>query len=279
MPGWTKRFLLAAMVGAIPCVLHGQAPEPRADALRAGFQQPPAAAKLRCYWWWLNGNTTNEAITRDLEQMKSHGIGGAILVDADGSGQDGNAEVPMGPPIGSPRWIALFVHALSEAKRLGLEISLSVTSRWDVGIIGGPTVKPEDAIKMMTWSRIIVDGGGRKKIQMPMPPAENGFYQPIAVLAYPLHHGAPLPGSAESDRRRVQNLEFKSASRETGFSMPRSDEIMRDGLQSPARRMPRSARLSISVRAPTRMAILNGISARDMGSAAHRLYRYGKAFD
>jgi hypothetical protein len=227
-PGWTKRFLLAAMVGAIPCVPHGQAAESRADALRAGFQQTPAAAKLRCYWWWLNGNTTNEAITRDLEQMKSHGIGGAILVDADGSGQDGNAEVPMGPPIGSPRWIALFVHALSEAKRLGLEISLSVTSRWDVGIIGGPTVKPEDAIKMMTWSRMIVDGGGRKKIELTAPPTQNGFYQPIAVLAYPLHHGAPFPDSAESDRRRVLNLEFKSASRETGFSMPRSDEIMRD---------------------------------------------------
>jgi hypothetical protein len=89
-------------------------------------------------------------------------------------------------------------------------------------------VKPEDAIKMMTWSRMIVDGGGRKKIELTAPPTQNGFYQPIAVLAYPLHHGAPLPGSAESDRRRVQNLEFKSASRETGFSMPRSDEIMSD---------------------------------------------------
>jgi hypothetical protein len=228
MPGWAKRLLLAAVVGAVSCVLHGQATTSQADALRAGFRQPPAAAKLRCYWWWLNGNTTNEAITRDLEQMKSHGIGGAILVDADGSGQDGNDEVPLGPPIGSPRWIALFVHALSEAKRLGLEISLNVTSRWDVGIIGGPTVKPEDAIKMMTWSRIVVDGGGIKKIQLAAPPTQNGFYRPIAVLAYPLRHGAPLPGSTESGRPRVLNLEFKSASKETGFSMPPSDEIMRN---------------------------------------------------
>jgi hypothetical protein len=228
MPGWTKRLLLAAMAGAIPCVLHGQATASHADALRAGFRQPPAAAKLRCYWWWLNGNTTDDTITHDLEGMKSHGYGGAILVDADGSGQDGNAEVPMGPPIGSPRWIALFVHSLSEAKRLGLEISLSVTSRWDVGIIGGPTVKPEDAIKMMTWSRIVVDGGGIKKIQLPAPPTQNGFYRPIAVLAYLLRHGATLPGSTASGRRRLLHLEFKSASRETGFSMPASDEIMRN---------------------------------------------------
>lgn len=226
MPGWTKRLLLAAVVSAISCVLHGQAATSRTDTLRAGFQQPPATAKLRCYWWWLNGNTTADTITHDLEGMKAHGYGGVIVVDADGSGQDGNAEVPLGPPIGSPGWIALFVHALSEAKRLGLEISLNVTSRWDVGIIGGPTVKPEDAVKMMTWSRIVVDGGGIKKIQLPAPLTQNGFYRPIAVLAYPLRHGAPLPGSTESSRQRVLNLEFKSASKETGFSMPRSDEIM-----------------------------------------------------
>ena len=24
-------------------------------------------ARLRCYWWWLNGNVTKEAITRDLD--------------------------------------------------------------------------------------------------------------------------------------------------------------------------------------------------------------------
>jgi hypothetical protein len=198
------------------------------NALRAGFLEPPAAAKLRCYWWWLNGNTTEDTITRDLEGMKSHGYGGAILVDADGSGQQGNLETRIGPAIGSPKWMALFVHALAVAQKLGLEISLNVTSRLDVGIIGGPTVTPEDAMKQMTWSRVIVDGGGTRKVQLASPPTQNGFYRPIAVLAYPLRRGASLPGTPESGRDAIVNLGFKTASMETGFSMTPSDRVMRD---------------------------------------------------
>jgi hypothetical protein len=137
-----------------------------ADSLRQGFVQPPQSAKLRCYWWWLNGNTNEETITHDLEEMKSHGFAGAILVDADGSGQSGNAEVPAGPAIGSAKWVALFVHALDVAQKLGLEISLNVTSRWDVGIIGGRTVIPEDAMKMLTYSRTTVQGGGSRTLRL-----------------------------------------------------------------------------------------------------------------
>ncbi len=205
---------------------HGQTRNLQ-DALHAGFLEPPAAAKLRCYWWWLNGNTTAETITSDLEAMKSKGYAGAILVDADGSGQKANLEVRTGPAIGSPQWIALFVHALEVAKSLGLEISLNVTSRWDVGIIGGPTVTPEDAMKWMTWTRATVEGGGARKVALSAPPSENGFYRPIAVLAYPLRHGAALPGSPPSSRDAIPNLEFKTASQETGFSMPPSDQVMR----------------------------------------------------
>lgn len=221
------------MAGVIACGLHLQAQKPQVDALRAGFDDPPKAAKLRCYWWWLNGNTTDETITRDLEAMKSHGYAGAILVDADGSGQEGNLEVPVGPAIGSPKWIALFVHALAEAQRLGLEISLNVTSRLDVGIIGGPTVAPPDAMKLLTYSRSLVEGGGSRTLQLAQPPVRNGFYLPIATLAYPLRHGAPLAGAPESGRESIRSLNFKTASIETGFSMPPSDKILHNASSTP----------------------------------------------
>jgi hypothetical protein len=61
-------------------------------ALRDGFKQPTALDRLCCYWQWLKGNTTEQSITRDLEGMKSHGYGGAILVDADGSDLERTAE-------------------------------------------------------------------------------------------------------------------------------------------------------------------------------------------
>jgi hypothetical protein len=220
-------FLLIFLVGGLLFTGHSQT-RSQPDALHAGFLEPPAAAKARCYWWWLNGNTTADTITRDLEGMKSHGFGGAILVDADGSGQEGNLEVRTGPAIGTSEWKALFVHALAVAQKLGLDISLNVTSRSDVGIIGGPTVTPEDAMKLMTWSHLTVQGSGIRKVQLDAPPQRNGFYRPIAVLAYPLRHGAPLPGSPESGRTPIQDMVHKTASAETGFSMSSSDRVMRD---------------------------------------------------
>jgi hypothetical protein len=199
------------------------------SGLMSGFVHPPQAAKLRCYWWWLNGNVTEESITRDLEGMKSHGYAGAILVDADGSGQGGNVEVPTGPAVGSPQWMKLFLHALDVAQRLGLEISLNVTSRWDVGIIGGATVTPQDAMKLLTFSRSVVEGGGARTVKLAEPAIENGFYKQIAVLAYPLRHGAELAGRQGSGRAPIRDLQFKTASVETGFSMSNSDRLMSEG--------------------------------------------------
>ena len=64
--------------------------------LEAGFRDPPHSAGIRAFWWWLNGNVTKEAITRDLEEMKAKGFNGALIFDADGSSQRGNARSPPG---------------------------------------------------------------------------------------------------------------------------------------------------------------------------------------
>lgn len=194
------------------------------DTLREGFAHPPAEAKLRCYWWWLNGNTDEQTITRDLEQMKAKGYGGAILVDADGSNQEGNERVAEGPMFGSPEWTKLYLHALKEAARLKLEISLNIVSGWN---LGGPDVKPEEASKLLTWSRVQVHGGNVRR-QIALPPVRNGFYRDIAILAYRLHHGEALAGRDGSDRKAMRGLPFKTAARETGFSMPDSTPLLND---------------------------------------------------
>jgi hypothetical protein len=212
-------------------LLHAATPAPSlkksagVETLRRGFTQPPDSAKLRCYWWWLNGNTTEETITHDLEQMKAKGFGGALLVDANGSNQTGNENAPAGPLFGSPAWIKLYVHALKVAARLHLEISLNITSGWN---LGGPDVKPEEASKVLTWSRSTVTGNTHIHMTLPDPPAQNGFYRQIAVLAYPLRHGTALAGAPESGRQPIRALPFKIASKETGFSMPDSTPLLED---------------------------------------------------
>lgn len=48
-------------------------------ALEIGWENPTQDARLRAYWWWLNGNVDAASITRDLEEMKAKGFGGALI--------------------------------------------------------------------------------------------------------------------------------------------------------------------------------------------------------
>ncbi len=158
----------------------GGLPEDRLDRV---WERPPVSARVRAYWWWLNGNVTREAITRDLEEMKSKGFGGVVIMDAGGAEQNGNAKVPHGATFLSPEWRALFKHTLQEANRLGLEVGLNIQSGWN---LGGPLVKPEEAVKKLTWVTLELVGPGQVEKRLPEPPSNDGFYRDVAVLAWPV---------------------------------------------------------------------------------------------
>jgi len=152
--------------------------------------------------------------------MKAKGYGGVLLVDANGADTDGNEPVPAGPIFGSPAWTALFLHAVETAHRLGLEVTLNITSGWN---LGAPFIKPEDAVKILTWSRT---PAGERETVLPEPEHKNEFYERIAVLAYPLRHGPKLAGEDGDERAPRVNLKQKSAAEETGGSMPASDALL-----------------------------------------------------
>ena len=157
-----------------------------ADSLESGWSNPPREARLRAYWWWLNGYVTKEAITRDLEEMKAKGFGGALICDADGSSQDGNERAPHGPTFLTPEWRELYRHALHEADRLGLEMSLNIQSGWN---LGGPPVTADDAGKKLVWSETRVNGPAKIEQQLPEPTSRDGYYRDAYVVAYPLRRG------------------------------------------------------------------------------------------
>jgi len=195
----------------------------RADALVSGFKQPPVEARPLAYWWWLNGNTDKATITSDLEAMRSEGYGGAILMDANGSNQNGNTNVAEGPMFASAGWQELFLHTLKEARRLGLTISLTIQSGWNVG---GPAVTGAESAKLLTWTRKVVRGPAAGPMEIDTPPGKNGFYKDIAVLAYPLKHGAALAG--EDTRKPIRDLQRKAVFVEAGFSVPDSKPLLED---------------------------------------------------
>ena len=199
-----KRMLPLLILLLQPAVL------PAADSLESGWANPPREARLRAYWWWLNGCVTREAITRDLEEMKAKGFGGALICDADGSSQRGNDRAPHGPTFLSPQWRELYKHALREADRLGLEMSLNIQSGWN---LGGPMVTADDAAKKLVWSETRVAGPAKFQQKLPEPASRDGYYRDAYLVAYRLKQsdekGSLLSGltsCSEQPAHRVANL-------------------------------------------------------------------------
>jgi alpha-L-rhamnosidase len=148
-------------------------------ALEQEFRSPPAASQVWCYWWWLNGAASKEGITRDFEEMKKQGIAGALLFDAGEAGP----EAPRGPAFMSDAWRDLFKHAVREADRLGIALSVNLCSGWNAG---GAWVTPEHAAKKVVHASLAVRGPKHEELTLPKPPPVQGFYRDIAVLAYPV---------------------------------------------------------------------------------------------
>jgi len=80
----------------------------------------------------------------------------------------------------SSEWMELYKHAVKEAQRLGIELSVNVQSGWNPG---GPTITPELALKKIVYSEMKIQGG--KKIQVSLPQPElKLMYKDIIIQAF-----------------------------------------------------------------------------------------------
>ncbi len=138
----------------------------------------------------MNGNITREGITADLEAMQRVGIGGVLIMEV-------NQSTPAGPvAFMSPQWQEMFKHALNEAARLGLQVSLNNDAGWCGS--GGPWITPDHAMQRLVWSETVVQGPQRFEGSVPQPPSKLDYYRDIAVFAFPTAEASeskrPLPG-------------------------------------------------------------------------------------
>ena len=191
------------------------------DYLKTHFRQPDGIYGVNCWWWWLNGNVTKEAITRDLEAMKSRNFQGAMIFDAGGHNQRGNKDIPAGPLFGSPEWRELFVFALDEAQRLGLEIGFNIQSGWNMG---GPCITTQYAAKQLTYSEQVVKGGEDIQLQLENPEIHKDFYKDIAVLAFPANPDCKA-------KEKITNLDLKLGFHELGGSAPDCRFLLENGAE------------------------------------------------
>jgi hypothetical protein len=174
----------AIATGLVLAGLAGAAGAQPADPLAHGFQTPPASARPRVWWPWMNGNITREGIRQDLEWLRRIGIGGVDCIDA-------SLVTPrvVDKPLTymSPDWRADFRYAAGLADKLGLELSIDSSPGWSE--TGGPWVTPEAAMKKLVWSRTELDGGQAFHGQLPRPPDTAGPIQNIPIASGALDTG------------------------------------------------------------------------------------------
>ncbi|MEI7730523.1 MAG: glycosyl hydrolase [Verrucomicrobiota bacterium] len=205
------RTLLAVCLGCA-CAFGG-IPE-----LAKDFAQPPAAARPWVYWFFMDGNLSQEGMTADLEAMKQAGIGGVIMMEVD-------VGIPRGTvKFMSPEWQVCFRHAVKEAERLGLQITLNAGPGWTGS--GGPWIKPEQSMQHLVSSETNLASGPMHfdaPLPRPLPrrpffgdghlPADiekerKAFYRDVAVLAFPTPSG----------NQRIEDIEEKALYQRAPFS-------------------------------------------------------------
>lgn len=236
-------FALTAALLASSAALAQTAPpiadQASGDSLAAGFVDPPAEARPRVWWHWLDGNISEPGIVADLEWMKRIGLGGVQTFDAS----------LMAPQVVerrlaymSPEWRHAFRLAATTADRLGLEFAVAGSPGWSE--TGGPWVAPADGMKKLVWSETDIVGGHRFAGQLASPPRTTGPFQalpfddPLAafggkastpptdyadvmVLAYPVDPPIAAIPAATVAGRPVDAAALLDADAKTSVAVPR----------------------------------------------------------
>lgn len=173
---------LAGLMHAAPLIAAPVAesnPQVQASNLDEGFAAPPDQYKPWVYWWWLKANVTEESITRDLEEMKKKGVGGMLMFDARGYHEDHVPPPESRMDFMSPEWRRMLKHGMSEAGRLGLQMSVNLSIC--AGALKGPWLVGDDTPKKLVWAT--GDLTGPKRFRGPLPREEWGRSWEVAVVA------------------------------------------------------------------------------------------------
>lgn len=176
------------------------------NSIRSYFKTPPNEARPGVYWYFMDGNLSKEGITADLESMKEAGIGNVLFL-----------EVNLGLPRGkvdflSEEWQLLFAHAVNEAQRLGIDLTMGSGPGWAGS--GGPWVKPEQSMRNLVASDTIVKGPAKFDAIPAIPPPSHlpynywpltselrklrdDYYKDVCILAFPTPSGGKIADVGE----------------------------------------------------------------------------------
>ncbi len=189
------------------------------------FRTVPDPAKPWVYYWWLKGNVTKEQITRDLEGMHEKGIGGFLLFDSrrywdSFDGHTGHIPVPLQIKHGfmSQGWREMVKHAMKEADRLGLKMSINLADTG--GSLRGPWDMKEDRPKQLIWTATNVSGPTKFSAKLEIPP-DREYFHDVALMAVKIK-----PGGKHAEKTANLNQGWKTVSA-PGENSPVAGEVIK----------------------------------------------------
>ena len=121
----------------------------------------------------MDGNVDADGITADLEWLQTVGVRGVQMFEG---GMGTPLVIPAAVEADTPEWQRLVAHAVSEADRLGLELTIASSPGWSSA--GGPWVAVADAMQKLVWSETSMSGGSGHVLLPPLPDVA-GPYQEI----------------------------------------------------------------------------------------------------
>ncbi len=170
------RPMAAARIAALAALSVLVAIAAPADELSEGFQQPPASARPRVWWHWMNGNITQEGIRLDLEWMNRVGIAGFQNFDAALSTPK---VVDKRLAYMTPEWKEAFKYAIGLGDQFGMEMAIAGSPGWSES--GGPWVPAPQGMKKYVWSETMVEGGRPFTGVLAHPPSDTGPFQNLRI--------------------------------------------------------------------------------------------------
>ena len=196
------------------------------SALHDSFAHPPDDCRIMVRWWWFGPSATDSELRRELEQMKSAGIGGVEVATLYPLSLDDPATGFHNYDFVSDEHLKHLRFAAEEARGLGLRMDVTLGSGWP---FGGPHIPVTQAAGALRVEAVPVAVGttsievpaleaGEKLMAVFIGPADEsgmGITQ-AKLLAMPAGPRLSIPEGSNA----VQRMLFFIASR-TGMMVKR----------------------------------------------------------
>ncbi len=174
-----KRILTGlAALAAFSCAPTGSGDN--MQTMEENFRQTPQDQPIAVYWYWMDGNISEEGVVKDLQAMKKAGINRVQI----GMIGDGQGAAPGPVRLFTDEWWKILHTMFRTAGELNIEVGLFNCPGWSQS--GGPWVQPGQSMRYLTAVNDTIEGPMKFNAKLPELGKDG---QDVKVIAYPLIEG------------------------------------------------------------------------------------------